>query len=591
MFNGTAGQTAVLRASGITTNVSPFLELYDPDGILINSASSFSNNAIITQSLTKTGVYTVLVSANQDGDTGNYTLSLGNIRVNLLSPNGGEVLLAGSPVTITWSSTANNPSLASHDLYLSTDGGFVFSVIASGLSSFAQSYTWNIPANLATNNGRILVIARDSAGNACQDTSDANFTVATFQPTTSVTYTYDELNRLTLATYADGTRISYTYDEVGNRKTEALLTESSLLDETFSGGIPSTWTVVNGGSGGGSAATWTTANPCSRSIGSPFGSSFVIIDSDCAGSSATQDEQLITPTINASGCNQVMLEFSNQFHWYSGGLNEIADVDVSTNGGSTWINVLRMQGTDDGYPTPNTKAIDITSAIAANPSNVKIRFHYYNASFEWWWAIDNVKIKCLAPGASFLRIDSVIPAAGRASGGQQIRLAGAFANLSSVTVGGVSASWTYSNGTSEITVTTPSHAVGAVNIDLTPTSGIGYSKTNAFAYLPTTFTDNTLVVGVTTVKAQHIIELRQAVDALRAVAGLGPAPWADATLVPFNTAIKAVHITELRSYLENVAALLGYSAGSYTDPGLSSGFVIKRVHIEELRQRIRTIAG
>ncbi|NOT59851.1 MAG: hypothetical protein HOP19_06450 [Acidobacteria bacterium] len=126
---------------------------------------------------------------------------------------------------------------------------------------------------------------------------------------------------------------------------------------------------------------------------------------------------------------------------------------------------------------------------------------------------------------------------------------------------------------------------------LTPTSGSPYTKTNAFAYLPTIFTDDTLVAGVTTAKAQHIIELRQAVDALRVVAGLSAAVWTDATLSPASTIIKAVHITELRTNLENAAALLGYAAGSYTDPGLGGGFVIKRVHIEELRQRIRAIAG
>jgi hypothetical protein len=189
-------------------------------------------------------------------------------------------------------------------------------------------------------------------------------------------------------------------------------------------------------------------------------------------------------------------------------------------------------------------------------------------------------------------ITSVIPPAGRTSGGQQIQLNGSFARLSTVMMDGSSASWFYTNGSgTAITVITPAHAVGAVRIDLTPTSGAGSSKPNAFAYLPTTFTDNTLVAGVTTAKAQHIIELRQAVDALRAVAGLGPAAWTDPALSPFISAIKAVHIMELRSYLEDAAGRLGYPAGTYTDPSLSAGSVIKRLHIEELRQRIRAIAG
>src|SRR6266542_1312990 len=192
-----------------------------------------------------------------------------------------------------------------------------------------------------------------------------------------------------------------------------------------------------------------------------------------------------------------------------------------------------------------------------------------------------------------LRIDNVMSPAGRTSGGQQIILTGSFAGLSTMTMGGASASFVYTNGsndTTKITVTTPPHAVGAVDIVLTPTSGSMLTKTNAFAYLPTVFTEDTIMVGQTTAKAQHILELRQAVDAMRAVAGLSGAPWNDPALAAGNT-IRAVHITDLRTFLDDAATRLGFSTSPYTDPGLTTGFVIKRIHIEELRQRIRTIAG
>jgi hypothetical protein len=191
-----------------------------------------------------------------------------------------------------------------------------------------------------------------------------------------------------------------------------------------------------------------------------------------------------------------------------------------------------------------------------------------------------------------LTVDGVNPSVGRTSGGQPIRLIGGFANLSTVTMGGSSASWFYTNGgadTSAITVTTPAHSVGAVQIDLMPASGSPYSKPNAFAYLPTVFTDNTLVVNVTTVKAQHIIELRQAVDAMRAVAGLMPAPWTDAALTPGSSVIRAVHIQELRTYVDDATMRLGFATNPYTDPSLTTGYSIKRIHIEELRQRVRGI--
>ena len=202
------------------------------------------------------------------------------------------------------------------------------------------------------------------------------------------------------------------------------------------------------------------------------------------------------------------------------------------------------------------------------------------------------RIQATASLAS-LRIDSVDRQAGRTSGGQQIILTGAFVNLSTVTMGGSPASWSYTNGpgdTSTITVTTPAHSVGAVQVDVTPTSGSAYSKTDAFAYLPTVFTDDSIVVSQTTAKAQHILELRQAVEALRAVEALGVVPWTDSGLAAGNT-IRATHILELRRFLDDAATRLGFSTSPYTDAGLTSGFVIKRIHIEELRQRIRTIAG
>jgi hypothetical protein len=199
-----------------------------------------------------------------------------------------------------------------------------------------------------------------------------------------------------------------------------------------------------------------------------------------------------------------------------------------------------------------------------------------------------------------LKIDNVSPRAGRAAGGQSVKLTGEFTGLSTVTMGGVPASWSYSNGTSEITVTSPAHAVGAVDFLLTPASGSSYTRTKAFAYLPTAFTDDPLIAGVTTAKVQHITELRQAVDALRAVSigpasgptpAPGPAPWTDPTLLPFVGSIKAAHIMELRTYLNDEATRLGYATSPYTDPTVTSSFQIKRIHIEELRQRIRAIAG
>jgi hypothetical protein len=184
------------------------------------------------------------------------------------------------------------------------------------------------------------------------------------------------------------------------RPTATLLSESfstmTLLSEDFASGIPGTWTVFNGGAGGGAAATWVAGNnttPCTSSpdLPSPFFSPWAIIDSDCAGNGAVQDEQLITPTLNCGSYGTVFLTFTNQFHWVTGFGNDVADVDVSADGGATWTNALRMTGADNPSPLGvNTKSLDL-SAYAAGKTSVKVRFHY-TGSYDYWWAVDNVRV-------------------------------------------------------------------------------------------------------------------------------------------------------------------------------------------------------
>jgi chitodextrinase len=100
------------------------------------------------------------------------------------------------------------------------------------------------------------------------------------------------------------------------------------------------------------------------------------------------------------------------------------------------------------------------------------------------------------------------------------------------------------------------------------------------------FTDDPLVAGTTLVKAVHITELRAAVNAVRAAAGLSAATWTDSSLT--NVEIKAVHISELRSALDAARSALGLSTGGYTDSTLTPGStIVKAVHVTELRDRVK----
>jgi len=148
----------------------------------------------------------------------------------------------------------------------------------------------------------------------------------------------------------------------------------------FEAGLPEGWTIVDGYSDG---KTWTSTNPGGRTQPHWTGT-FMIVDSEWAGW-VYMDEQLITHSIDCSNYQDVTLNFIHTFLYASGFQDEIGDVDVSVNGGA-WQNVARYDAYDYGLVE-----LDLSS-IADGQSDVKIRWHYYNARYEWFWGIDDVEI-------------------------------------------------------------------------------------------------------------------------------------------------------------------------------------------------------
>lgn len=97
------------------------------------------------------------------------------------------------------------------------------------------------------------------------------------------------------------------------------------------------------------------------------------------------------------------------------------------------------------------------------------------------------------------------------------------------------------------------------------------------------FTDDPLLPG-TRVRAVHLTEIRTAVNAVRAAAGLSLMSWTDPN--PAGIAVKAVHITQLRSALAAALSALGKTA-AFTDPTLTPGMPIRAVHFQELRNLVK----
>ncbi len=101
------------------------------------------------------------------------------------------------------------------------------------------------------------------------------------------------------------------------------------------------------------------------------------------------------------------------------------------------------------------------------------------------------------------------------------------------------------------------------------------------------WTDPTISTGVTQVRANHIVELRNAVNSLAAFRGSKSYTWTDTTISTGTTPIRPSHIRELRAGVDSVLSSAVITSGAWTDSTISTGTTLIRViHIDELRRRI-----
>ncbi len=145
----------------------------------------------------------------------------------------------------------------------------------------------------------------------------------------------------------------------------------------------------------------------------------------------------------------------------------------------------------------------------------------------------------------------------------------------------------HSTFSSYATTASPSYSDNGVSANTTylyEVRALG-SGTSAFSAVDAAttivFTDTSLSSAVN-IKTTHINELRTAVNAMRAAAGLSAATFTDT--LSSSTLIKAIHVTELRNALDAARSAIGLSAISYTDPTIVAGTTnAKAAHVTELR--------
>jgi len=98
------------------------------------------------------------------------------------------------------------------------------------------------------------------------------------------------------------------------------------------------------------------------------------------------------------------------------------------------------------------------------------------------------------------------------------------------------------------------------------------------------FTDDPIIANVTVVKAVHIQQLRQAVNAIRTTANLStvfPDPFIN------GAPVKASHVEEIRFQLTAARSSLGLSQITFSDTLIAGTTIVKAAHIEQPRAGVK----
>jgi thiol-disulfide isomerase/thioredoxin len=143
------------------------------------------------------------------GNVRTYLDSISAPRVDVVQPDGGEVLTPGGQYEILWNAKdVDIPQDGIEIQYAEDSGAPMWVTIATGEPNDGV-HLWDVPA-IQTNKARVRVCALDSQAQSNCVTSDADFTIGTPGDTTPPTIQNVLVDGLTSATVVEGTPVALT---------------------------------------------------------------------------------------------------------------------------------------------------------------------------------------------------------------------------------------------------------------------------------------------------------------------------------------------------------------------------------------------
>lgn len=174
----------------------------------------------------------------------------------------------------------------------------------------------------------------------------------------------------------------------------------SGVSENFNSG-PGGYTTVNNstntstGAAISPLAAWTlrnspfTTTTAPQTISSNDNSQYYISDSDLQGADGSTRTELISPVFDLSTYSDASLSF---WHFYRAWSNGSARVQISTNGGSTYTDLVTYTTTSVGGANSFANQIlSLNAYTGMGMNNLRLRF-IYSTNYGYRWAVDNVVV-------------------------------------------------------------------------------------------------------------------------------------------------------------------------------------------------------
>jgi hypothetical protein len=161
----------------------------------------------------------------------------------------------------------------------------------------------------------------------------------------------------------------------------------------FSSGIPTDWSVLDNA---GNGVAWTNLAGCGESGNFTNGSGDVACVSSSVFGFADFDTEMRTNTLDLTGQSIITLNYTANYQNFAS--FDFLDVDISTNGGTIWTNLLSWNEDHGGLHT--TPGEDVTLDLSSYAGQVvMLRWRYYDPTsndWDWYAQVDDVALTCTA---------------------------------------------------------------------------------------------------------------------------------------------------------------------------------------------------